>query len=450
LESESLPPGAFYNTFFYSLSILKLDLSLDLLFIFFLLAFLLFLSAVISGSEVSYFSFGPADEDMMKASGESKDESILRILERKKLLLSTILISNNFVNVSIIILSSYIITKLFDFTGFLWLDILFNIVFVTSLLVFFGEVMPKILASKRNYKFARFTLPYIQSFIFIFYPFALVMSKFGNFLDNKVERKKDAINLNEIEKAIDLGVDDNTQERDKRLLKGIVHFGNTTVKQIMKPRVDVFAINENEAFNQVIELIKESGYSRIPIFRDTLDNVVGVLYIKDLLEFLNEKPNFNWQTLVRPASFTSEGKKIDDLLREIQVSKQHLYIVADEYGGTLGILTLEDILEEVVGEINDEYDDEEDAEVQKNNDGTYIFDGKTSLLDMCKLVGIESGTFEDDKGGSDTLAGLILENLGRMPIEGDTINIYHFEFTILEVEKNRIRKIFMKINDDEQ
>lgn len=444
-----MPPGEPYQSILNFLSILRLDLSSDTLLTILLVGFLLFLSAIISGSEIAFFSFGPIEEDVLKQSDNKKDAKILEILERKRLLLSTILISNNFVNVGIIILSNYVINKLFDFSGHIILDIIFNVVIVTTLLVFFGEVMPKILARKKNFEFARFTLRFILFFKFIFFPFAWLLAKFGNFLDSRIERKKEIINLEEIEKAIDLGVDDNTQERDKSLLKGIVHFGNTTVKQIMKPRVDVFAINQDETFDEVLRLIQESGYSRIPVYKESIDNVIGVLYIKDLLEFLGKPKTFKWQDLLRKPSFTSESKKIDDLLREIQISKQHLYVVVDEYGGTLGILTLEDILEEVVGEINDEFDDYLDSEVMVNKDGTFLFDGKTSISDMCKTLSVESSTFEEIRGGSDTLAGLILENLGRMPEEGDTINLNEFEFKIVELEKNRIKKIFLKINEEE-
>ncbi len=444
-----MPPGVSYHNYFYLLSILKQDISSDVLAAIFAVFVLLFLSAIVSGSEIAFFSFGAPEEDVLKNSDKPKDAKILSILERKRLLLSTILISNNFINVGIIILSNYIISNVFNFGNHNFLEVLINVVIVTAFLVFFGEVMPKILASRKNFEFARFTLPFIQFFKMIFYPFALVLAKFGNFLDSKIERKREAINLDEIEKAIDLGVDDNTQERDKSLLKGIVHFGNTTVKQIMKPRVDIIAISAEESFENVLELIKESGYSRIPIFEENIDNIIGILYIKDLLEFLGSNKSFRWQSTLREPSFTSESKKIDDLLREIQISKQHMYIVADEYGGTLGLLSLEDILEEVVGEINDEFDDDEE-DVRRNKDGSFLFDGKTSIIDVCKTIGVESSRFEEEKGGSDTLAGLILENLGSMPEENDTIFIDEFEFKVLEIEKNRIKKIYLKINEIEE
>lgn len=448
MEGESLPPGVSYN-YFFLLSILKQDVSSEIVVAILAVFVLLFLSAIVSGSEIAFFSFGAPEEDVLKNSDNPKDSKILLILERKRLLLSTILISNNFINVGIIILSNYIISNVFNFGTNEILEVLINVVVVTAFLVFFGEVMPKILASRKNFAFARFTLPFIQFFKFIFYPVALILAKFGNFLDSKIERKRDVINLDEIEKAIDLGVDDNTQERDKSLLKGIVHFGNTTVKQIMKPRVDIFSISSEENFETVLELIKESGYSRIPVYEESIDNIIGVLYIKDLLEFLGKDKKFNWQKILREPSFTSESKKIDDLLREIQISKQHMYIVADEYGGTLGLLTLEDILEEVVGEINDEFDEDED-DVRRNKDGSYLFDGKTSIMDVCKTIGVESSRFEEVKGGSDTLAGLILENLGSMPEENDTIFIDEFEFKVLEIEKNRIKKIYLKINEIEE
>jgi putative hemolysin len=445
LESDGLPLGASYQLFFILSDLFKEDISINVLWALIAVLVLLLFSALVSGSEIAFFSFDEPDIEELKDSENSKDVQILKVLENKKKLLATILISNNFINVGIIIFSNYIISKVFNFGNNDIVEILINVVLVTTFLVFFGEVMPKILASRKNFAFARFTLPIVKFFELIFFPLAFLLAKFGNFLDSKIEKKKNSIDLIEIEKAIDLGVDGNTKDKDKKILKGIVHFGNTTVKQIMKPRVDIFAISIEEEFHTVLGKIKESGFSRIPVFGEDIDDIKGVLYIKDLLTHLLEPNSFEWQQTLRIPDFTSEAKKIDDLLKEMQLSKQHMSIVADEYGGTEGLITLEDILEEVVGEINDEFDQSKKT-ISKNKDGSFSFDGKTPLIDVCKTTNVEIGTFEEAKGESDTLAGLVLEINENMPEEGRTIYFKNYEFNIIEISKNRIKKIDLKIN----
>lgn len=452
MDSDSLPFGASYQFCFIILNLLKQDVSQAVFWSILFVLILVFLSAIVSGSEIAFFSFDESDIEELKESGSKKDIAILKILENKKFLLSTILISNNAINVAIIIVSNYIISNIFNLQNVLIfgfsinMEIIISVVIVTSFLVLFGEVMPKLLASKRNFAFARATFPIIKFFEIIFYPLALLLAKFGSFLDSKIEKRKDSINFSEIEKAIDLGVDKDTKEKDKNLLKGIVHFGNTTVKQIMKPRVDIFAINKNENFKTVLKIIKESGFSRIPIYEENIDNIIGVLYIKDLLVHLSDSNSFEWQGILRDTDFISESKKIDDLLREMQESKLHISIVVDEYGGTEGLITLEDILEEVVGEINDEFDQSKN-DFSKNKDGSFLFEGKTPLIDVCKTTNIEIGTFENAKGESDTLAGLVLEINSSMPEKGETIFFNNFEFKILEISKNRIDKINLKIKN---
>ena len=332
MESDGLPLGASYQIFFILLSLLKEGISVEVLLAAIVVLILLLFSALISGSEIAFFSFDESDIEELKDSENLKDSQILKVLKNKKKLLATILISNNFINVGIIIISNFIISKLFNFGDNDLLEILINVILVTTFLVFFGEVMPKILASKKNFAFARFTLPIVHFFEVIFFPLAYLLSKFGNFLDSKIEKKKNNIDLVEIEKAIDLGVDENTKDKDKKLLKGIVHFGNTTVKQIMKPRVDIFAINIKEEFHTVLNKIKQSGFSRIPVYGEDLDDIKGILYIKDLLSQLSNPNTFKWQNTLRTPDFTTEAKKIDDLLREMQQSKQHMSIVVDEYG----------------------------------------------------------------------------------------------------------------------
>lgn len=447
MESDGLPFGASYQILFSLLSLFKHDISIEVLWAVIVVLVLLLFSALISGSEIAFFSFGEPDIEVLKFSENSKDAEIINVLEDKKKLLATILISNNFINVGIIIVSNFIISQVFEFGNNDIFEILINVVLVTTFLVFFGEVMPKLLASKNNLSFARFTLPMVNFFQLIFFPFAFLLAKFGNFLDSKIEKRKNSIDLVEIEKAIDLGVDENTKDKDKKILKGIVHFGNTTVKQIMKPRVDIFTISIEEEFHAVLRKIQESGFSRIPVFGEDIDDVKGVLYIKDLLSHLSEPNSFKWQDTLRTPDFTSESKKIDDLLKEMQLSKQHMSIVVDEYGGTEGLITLEDILEEVVGEINDEFDQSKKATL-RNVDGSFTFEGKTPLIDVCKTTNVDMDTFEEAKGESDTLAGLVLEINENMPEEGKTIYFNNYEFKIIEISKNRIKKINVKINND--
>lgn len=447
MESDGLPFGASYQLFFILLNLLKQGISVEVLWAIIVVLTLLLFSALISGSEIAFFSFGEPDIEVLKVSENKKDAQIVKILERKKRLLATILIANNFINVGIVIVSNFIISEVFNFGKHSILEILVNVVLVTTFLVFFGEVMPKILASKNNLTFARFTLPLVKVFEVIFFPFAFLLAKFGNFLDSKIEKRRHNIDLVEIEKAIDLGVDENTKDKDKKILKGIVHFGNTTVKQIMKPRVDVFAINIEEEFHDVLAKIKKSGFSRIPVYGEDIDDIKGVLYIKDLLSYLSEPNSFKWQKTLRTPDYTSETKKIDDLLKEMQLSKQHMSIVADEYGGMEGVITLEDILEEVVGEINDEFDQSKKI-ILKNVDGSFTFEGKTPLLDVCKTTNADIGTFEEAKGESDTLAGLVLEINENMPEEGKVIYFNNYEFKIIEISKNRIKKINVKLNND--
>lgn len=446
MESDGLPIGASYQILFIFLSLFKEGIDINVLWAGIIVLALLLFSALISGSEIAFFSFDEPDIEELQESENPKDAQILEILKKKKKLLATILISNNFINVGIILISNYVISSLFNFGNNNILEILINVVLVTSFLVLFGEVMPKLLASKKNFAFARATIPVIKFYSLIFLPLSLLLAKFGNFLDNAIEKKKEQINLSEIEKAIDLGVDKDTKDGDKKILKGIVRFGNTTVKQIMKPRVDIFAISIAEDFKTVLAKIQESGFSRIPVYNETLDEIKGVLYIKDLLKHLTKPKSFKWQKLLRKADFTVENKKIDDLLREMQKSKLHMSIVADEYGGTEGLITLEDILEEVVGDINDEFDTTT-KDIQQKQDGSYIFEGKTPLLDVCKTMNVEMNTFEKAKGESDTLAGLILELTGIMPKLDETIKYSHFEFKILGISKNRIDNIKVKVLD---
>lgn len=442
MESESLPPGG-YQLFLNIINILqffdfKIIVSIVSIFI------LLILSGLISGSEVAYFSISPKDIDELKQGQKINDIAVLRLTKKPRFLLATILIANNFVNVSIIILSNFVLSTL-NPTSNIIVQTLINVILVTTILVFFGEVAPKVSATQNNLGLARFTSRMLLILRWIFYPFSWLLVKSGLFIEKRFQTKNREIDIDEIEKAIELSSSNGSSKEDVAMLKGIVNFGNTTVKQIMVPRIDIVALEIEENFHSVMAAVRENGYSRMPVYKESLDKIEGILYIKDILEHTNQNENFDWQKLVREPMFVPETKKIDDLLREIQENRKHLAIVVDEYGGTSGIVTLEDILEEVVGDINDEFDEKIDTDYRKINDTTYLFEGRVFLNDLIKILEIDGDTFDDVKGESDSLGGLILELIGEIPKKGAKINFKNFQFTVLEVKKYRIQKIKIKI-----
>lgn len=372
----------------------------------------------------------------------------MALLDRPKRLLATILITNNFVNVGIVILSSYINDSLFDFSNMEILGFIIEVIVITSLILLMGEIMPKIFANQRPVTFALFMSQPLKVLISFFYPLATVLVKTTSFIDKKMAKQSQEISMSELSEAIDITSDEHTTEEETKILKGIVKFTDIEVKEIMKSRLDVAAFDSSIGFNEVLEKIREWGYSRIPVFTDTFDNIDGILYVKDLLPYLSEKDNFEWHDLLRPAFFVPENKKINDLLQEIQENKTHIAIVVDEYGGTSGIVTLEDIIEEIVGEIADEFDTPEDEiDYSKIDDRNFIFEGKTSINDFCKIIHIESDIFDDIKGDADSLAGLILEITGRIPERNAMVQYKNFEFKILTVDNRRIKMINVTIND---
>lgn len=403
-----------------------------------LLGFLLLCSAMVSASEVAFFSLSPAQLKTLKEKGHERALNLQRKPER---LLATILISNNFVNVGIVIISTYLVNSLFDFSQYPVLGFIIQVVVVTFVILLIGEIMPKLYANRQQMKTIAVMTGPLTILSKILYPLSMLLIKSTSIISNKLN-KKDQISIDQLSKALELTQDsDINQEKD--ILEGIVRFGNIDAMDIIRPRINVIAIDNSSSYLEVKELIKEHGYSRLPVYEENLDNITGILYVKDLLQHLEEDASFKWQKLVRPAYFIPENKKINDLLEEFQHKKVHMAIVVDEYGGTTGIITMEDIIEEIVGDIQDEYDEQEIV-YTRDKEGAYIFEASTLLNDFYKITGTGENAFEEIEGDADTLAGLILEIKGELPGKDEIITYHGHQFKILEVDNRRIKKIRYK------
>lgn len=403
---------------------------------------LLIVSALISGSEVAYFSLLPNEIDSIKSSGKKREIRVNNLLKSPDRLLATILISNNFVNVGIVVISTFITKSLFDFGDNQILGFILQVVVITFLILFFSEVLPKVYANKFALPFALYTAPALQFFMRFFWPVSTVLIRSTRIVNRRLLRKEGELSIDELSDALELT--EESLPEDKKILKGIVKFGNIDVSEIMCSRLDVVAVDTNTPFDELLSTVKDSGYSRIPIYNETFDDIKGILYIKDLLPHLSKPADFKWQDLIRPSYFVPESKKINDLLNEFQQKHMHMAIVVDEYGGSSGIVTLEDILEEIVGEISDE-SDQEDLPYKKINDDNIIFDGKVLLNDFYKVAIVDDKVFEEVKGEADTLAGLILELRGEFPKQGDKLSYKNFVFEIKEVDKRRIKLLQVTI-----
>ena len=400
---------------------------------------LLICSALISGSEVAYFSLGPAEIGEIEGK-EDKSIGILRnLLERPKRLLATILIANNFINVAIVILSTYLSDLLIDHSLSEVTQFLIQVVVVTFLLLLLGEVIPKVYANKKPLSLAKLMAQPLYYIRGILTPISGVLVNSTNFIDKRIKKRGHNISVDELSQALELTSDEYGKDEEQKILEGIVKFGNTEVKQVMTSRVDVVSLDENLTFNEVIETILEAGFSRIPVHKESFDNILGVLYIKDVLPHLN-KEKFDWLKIIRKPFFVPENKKIDDLLKEFQTRKTHLAIVVDEYGGSSGIISLEDILEEIVGEISDEFDDE-DLVYSKLDEFNYVFEGKTPLNDMYRVLNIEGEDFEAEKGESETMAGFVLELFGKIPKKNEKLRFNEYQITIEAADKRRVKRI---------
>lgn len=409
------------------------------------LILLLFISALMSGSEVAFFSLRPEDIEKLKSSKSKKAARVLKLHDMPDKLLSTILVANNTVNIAIVLLAAFLSARTFDFSMNPVLGFIFEAVVITFILLFFGEVMPKVFATRNQVAMAQF-MAYPMSFLeSLFKPVTHLLIFSTSFVKKRARHRYTNISMNDLSDALELASDDINE--DEKILKGIVNFGNINVSEIMCPRIDVTAINIKLGFNKVKSIIIESGFSRIPVYSGSFDSVKGILYAKDVLPYTNSPDNFKWQALMRPVHFVPETKKINELLKEFQIKKQHMAVVIDEYGGTSGIITLEDVLEEIVGEITDESDEDETMH-RKIDDKTYIFEGKILLNDFFKIIEVEDDPFEDVRGESETLAGLILELTGEIPQKGQTITFQNFNFKIESADKRRIKEIRVELTDN--
>ena len=401
-------------------------------------------SAIVSASEVAFFSLGPADIDILKKGKKKNHKEILTLLLKPKKLLATILIGNNLINVSIIILSTFVVNFLaVDLSDAL--KFLFQVIGVTFLLLLFGEVLPKVYATKNRLNTANFTAVPLYYLRTLLSPFSTVLVNSTNFINKRIKRRGIDISIGELSHALELTSSKNEVSDDRKILQGIVNFGKTDVKQIMSSRIDVVSLDQSVPYHQVLAVIMESGYSRIPIYDGNFDQILGILYVKDLLPHL-EKNELDWVKLIRKPFFVPENKKIDDLLREFQVKKIHMAIVVDEYGGSSGIVTLEDILEEIVGEISDEFDDDEII-YSKLDDFNYVFEGKTPLNDFYKVLDIDGAEFEREKGEAETLAGFIIEVSGKIPKKNERIRVGNYLITVEAADKRRIKRIKLSIQE---
>ncbi|MFL2563848.1 MAG: gliding motility-associated protein GldE [Flavobacteriales bacterium] len=401
---------------------------------------LLITSALISGAEVAFFALKPQELVKIKKQKSRSAKLINNFLSKPKELLATILIANNFANVGVIILSTYISDSLFDFQGSELMQFLIQIVVITFLLLLFGEVLPKIYANNKAVSFAKFMSLPLAFLEKIFKPISAILISSTRIIDRKIKNNKHNLSVDDLSNALELTSDENENKDEKKILEEIVKFGNTDVKQIMRSRIDITALDYKSTYTDVLKTIEKTGFSRIPIYQDSFDLIKGILYIKDLLPYLNKGENFKWNKLIRKVFFVPENKKIDDLLKEFQEKKIHLAVVVDEYGGTSGIVTLEDIIEEIVGDINDEFDDD-DIIYSKLDNKNYVFEGKTTLKDFYRIINISGENFEQKKGEADSIAGFIIENTGNFPEKGQKINFENYTFSIENVNDRRITRI---------
>ena len=427
-----------------SLLLTFLEINTSFLVIFVLLFILLLCSALISGAEVALFSLKKGDIETADADSSKSIILITSLLERPKKLLATILVANNFINIAIVILFAYIGQFLFSSIENEVFRFLLEVICATFLILLFGEIIPKIYASRNSLKFSIAIARPLRFLDVVFSPISIPLQFITNQIQNGLGKQKSNISVDQLSQALELTNDDNTTKEEQQILQSIVSFGNTDTKQVMRPRMDIFAVNIDAEFNTIIPEIINNGYSRIPVFEENIDKVVGILYVKDLLPHLNKKI-FDWKTILREPFFVPENKKLDDLMQEFQIKKVHLAIVVDEYGGTSGVISLEDIIEEIVGDISDEYD-VDDLNFSKIDENNYRFDGKTSLKDIYKILSIEDNSlFEDKKGEAETIAGFILELSGGFPRVGSEINFGNYVFTIEAIDKKRIKQIRLTI-----
>lgn len=403
---------------------------------------------MISGAEVALFSLTPADFEPEETKRTVKEQIVINLLDKPKKLLATILVANNMINIAIILLFDNLTDTAFENIDTVVMGVnlqfVLEVVVVTFLILLFGEILPKVYASRNKVIFSHFMAYPLNVLDKVFSPLSIPMRALTLQIHERLGNQKAGLSVDQLSQALELTSQHDTTKEEHKILKGIVSFGNTDTKQVMRPRMDIFALNETQPYGEVISEVIENGYSRIPVYKENIDNVTGILYIKDLLPFLEEE-DYEWTSLLREPYFVPENKKLDDLLNDFKIKKNHLAIVVDEYGGTSGLISLEDIIEEIVGDISDEFDDE-DLIFSKLDDNNYVFEGKTPLKDFYRVIKLEDTTlFEENKGEAETLAGFLLEISGNFPRKNDVITFENYSFTIEAVDKKRIKQIKVSI-----
>ncbi|GAA0738240.1 gliding motility-associated protein GldE [Gaetbulibacter jejuensis] len=403
-------------------------------------------SALISGAEVAFFSLTRSDIDTGLDEKPNTFNIISNLLERPKKLLATILVANNFINIGIVILFAYLGESLFHSIQVPWVRFLLEVVVITFLILLFGEILPKIYASRNRVKFSSFMAVPLRFLDVVFTPVSMPMRFITITIQNRLGKQKSNISVDQLSQALELTSEQDTTTEEHKILQGIVSFGNTDTKQVMRPRMDIFALNSEQKYSEIIPEIVKNGYSRIPVYKESIDTVVGILYVKDLLPYIDRK-QFDWTSLLREPFFVPENKKLDDLMVEFQTKKVHLAVVVDEYGGTSGLVSLEDVIEEIVGDISDEFDDE-DLIYTIIDDKNFLFEGKTPLKDFYRIISLEDDSdFEEFKGEAETVAGFVLEISGIFPRVRSKINFKNYVFTIEALDKKRIKQVKFTILD---
>jgi gliding motility-associated protein GldE len=407
----------------------------------FVLVALLFLSAVLAGSEVAFFSLNADQRISLRESEVSSEKTVSQLLDKPQQLLATLLIAINFVNIIFITLANYLTSMVLGQQSMETLLVTLFLLFgVTFIITFFGELIPKVWAQQNNLNFARYSAPLISFLNFAFLPLSKALLGISGLIEKRVKKKSYTLTSQELNQALEITTDENTSDREKDILRGILNFGNISVKSVMQARREIVAFDTSMNFHELMDLINKNGYSRVPVFNETIDKIEGILYIKDLLKHIDQDENFDWIPLIHSPFFVPENKKIDDLLYDFQEKRVHMAIIVNEYGETEGLVTMEDIIEEIVGEINDEFDEVE-ADYKKMADNIYVFEAKTSLNDFCRVFEIDGAYFEKAKGESETLAGLIIELFGRIPSAGEEIEFENFTFKVQSVDTRRIKKV---------
>lgn len=411
---------------------------------------LLGLSALLAGSEVAFFSLNADQRIALRESDKSAGKAVSILLDKPQQLLATLLIAINFVNIIFITLSNYLTEMILGPQSVGTLVVTLFLLFgVTFIITFFGELIPKVWAQQNNLKFALFTSPFIEFFTLIFLPLAKSLLAISNLIEKRIVKKSYTLTAHELNHALEITTDENTTEQEKDILRGILNFGNTSVKSVMQARREIVAFDTEMDFHELMDKINKNGYSRVPVFKDTIDKIEGILYIKDLLKHVDKDENFDWISLLHQPFFVPENKKIDDLLYDFQEKRVHMAVVVNEYGETEGLVTMEDIIEEIVGEINDEFDDET-KDYKRIDESTYIFEAKTSLNDFCKVFDLESTYFEKSRGESETLGGMMIELFARIPNAGEEVAFESFVFKVQSVDVRRVKKVHVKVTTQEK